>query len=73
MALPIITLLTVRLNWGLLKKFFVGAECGVWGVGFYPFSGRSAMLSRVDGEPVEPPWSIVASLLAVVAALAIND
>lgn len=33
MALPIITLLTVRLNWGLLKKFF-------------RTFGRSAMLSR---------------------------
>jgi len=70
----------------LLKKLFLGAGCGVWGVGFgrellrstkahaevrtgvgfYPFSGRSAKLSRVDGEPVdgelvesvEPPWSI---------------
>ncbi|TRV17293.1 MAG: hypothetical protein EWV40_18950 [Microcystis flos-aquae Mf_WU_F_19750830_S460] len=48
------------------KKFFLGAGCGVWGVGFYPFSGRSARLrrelsrtlSRVDGEPVEPPGSI---------------
>jgi hypothetical protein len=27
------------INSGLLKKFFVGAGCGVWGVGFYPFSG----------------------------------
>ncbi|REJ60515.1 MAG: hypothetical protein EWV58_19115 [Microcystis aeruginosa Ma_MB_F_20061100_S19] len=30
----------------MLKKFFVGVGCGVWGVGFYLFSGRSAKLSR---------------------------
>ncbi|MFM7875036.1 MAG: hypothetical protein ACKO8M_00450, partial [Microcystis panniformis] len=30
----------------LLKKFFVGAGCGVWGVVFYRFSGYSAKLSR---------------------------
>jgi len=23
----------------MLKKLFLGAGCGVWGVGFYPFSG----------------------------------
>ena len=22
--------LTLKINWGLLKKFFVGAGCGVW-------------------------------------------
>ena len=35
-----------------------GRELSRTGVGFYRFSGRSAKLSRVDGELVEPPWSI---------------
>ncbi|GAL95518.1 mobile element protein [Microcystis aeruginosa NIES-44] len=37
----------------------------VWGVGFYRFSGRSAKLSRVDGELVEPPWSITSFSMVI--------
>jgi len=53
-----------RINRVCGKKFFVGV--GVWGVGFYPFSGRSAKLSRAvvnylsfrEKVPNSPPRSL---------------
>ncbi|WP_170915482.1 hypothetical protein RVR34_09970 [Microcystis aeruginosa FBCC-A68] len=44
----------------MLKKFFVGTGCGVWGVGFYPFS--SGKLPNFQGKspgifPPIPPRS----------------
>jgi len=37
-----------------MKKLFLGAGCGVWGVGFYRFSG--GQLPNFQGKTRSPQW-----------------
>jgi hypothetical protein len=37
------------------KKFFVGVGCGVWGVGFYPFSGGQLPNFQGKSPGILPP------------------